>query len=66
MRQIGARLVDTFDGVVLGRGAEAQSLDLREDEPHPMGALLAVLKFPQGGCVSVILSLDESGEIVGV
>ncbi len=34
MRQIGARLIDTFEGVVLGCWAEAQSPDLREDEPQ--------------------------------
>ena len=66
MLAIQARLVQIGEGVFLRLGAFAEAFDLREDEPHPVGLLLAFANFLQRLFVgSAVLRLDEMVERIG-
>jgi hypothetical protein len=63
MGQVGAGLVEIGDGVPLRGGGAAQPGDLREDEPHPVAALVAGVQLLEGLLVDALLSVDEAGQI---
>lgn len=68
MSQIRNCLIPRFDGKVLGNGAVGETFYLREDEPHPVRSLLALLQFPQSTFVGLTPGLggEEAGEVVRV
>ena len=51
------------DGVVGGGGAGAEPGDLREDEPHPVAALVAVVDLGEGLGVVVAVAVAEALEV---
>ena len=65
MGEVRARLVETTDAVVDGRRALAQTSDLREHEPHPVGPLAAASQLGEGGRIRAagVLRLDEPLEV---
>src|SRR6185437_5827049 len=66
MREIRTRLILRRDGKAPGSGAVAQARDLREDEPHPMAALLARRKLAANLREDRLLRRDEALQIVDV
>jgi hypothetical protein len=63
--EVGGGFVEAGDGEALGGGARAETLNLEEDEPHPVGALLAGKEFGPGGRVGGLLGFEEAVEVVG-
>src|SRR5262249_36202932 len=63
MRQIGARLVDRGDAVMLRGAAAAEAAKLREDEPDPVAALGAIAQFGEHGVVHAVLGIDKAPQI---
>lgn len=59
VREIGAGFVKGGQRIALAHGAHAQPGDLREHEPHPMGALVAGAEFGEGGRVDGGLGGEE-------
>ena len=55
-----------LDGEFDGGGAAAESVDLREDEPHPVGLFLASAEFVEDIGVDGGLGVQEALEIVWV
>ncbi len=66
MLQVGPRLIEVADRIALRHRAEPESGDLREDEPHPVAALVACFQLLQGLRVSGALSVHEPCEIEGI
>ena len=64
MLQIGLRLVEIADGVILRCGAVSKPLNLRKDIPHPMTALAAALDLAQRCIIVARLTLQETIEII--
>ena len=63
VRQIGGGLGARGDGVALRAVARAEAGDLREDEPHPVAALLAGGELGAHLLVDQILRVDEALQI---
>mgnify|MGYP003137320894 CR=1 FL=1 len=59
VREIGAGFVKGAKRIALAHGAHAEPGDLGEDEPHPMGTLLAGAEFGEGGVVDGGLGGEE-------
>jgi hypothetical protein len=66
MLQVGPRLIQAADRVALRHRAAPKAGELREDEPHPMAALVARPQLLQGLIVAALLRLDEAREIKGL
>src|ERR1700730_14662388 len=61
-----ARGSDRGSALFAGQRTEPQPLDLREDEPHPVGFLAAVPQFGADLAVNRVLGSDKSLEVVRV
>jgi hypothetical protein len=59
MGEISERLVHRADGEMLRHRTVAQSLDLREDEPHPVRPLRACHQFGEGGPIDGLLACTK-------
>lgn len=66
MAEVGDGFLAGGDGELAGCGAAAEAGDLREDEPHPVGAFAAGPKFFEDVGVDGVLSLEEAVEVVGI
>src|SRR5512140_3302187 len=66
MAKVALRLVQALDGIEPCRRAVPQSIDLREDIPHPVRALLAASHLLQSALVDAFLRAEEAVEIVGI
>jgi len=66
--EVRLRLVAPGDAVSLGHRAVAKALELREDEPHPVRALLAGAQLVKGAFVDAVggLGVDEALQVVRV
>ena len=63
MLQVGPRLVVTADAKILRIDTVAQTLELREDEPNPVGAFAAVFYLTQGLCIVLLLRHEKAIEV---
>ena len=65
MGDVRARLVETTDAVVDGGRALAQTSDLREHEPHPVGPLATTTQLGESCRIRAagVLRLDEPLEV---
>ena len=63
MRQVGTRLVEAGDAIVLGHVTAAQAAQLREHIPHPVAALGADTQLVEGLLIIALLRLDEARQI---
>ena len=63
MSKVGLRLGPRPDCVALRHCAEAQSFDLREDEPHPMALLSARREFFDDPVINAVLTVYEAVEV---
>ena len=66
MREVRVGLFDALDCVVLGGGTECQSVELREDVPHPVRTLPAGRDLRERVCLLVHLRLHEAAQVVRV
>ncbi len=66
MFEVRPGFLDAFDRVALRGRAERQSVELREDVPHPVRALLSAGDFRERSFVIVLLRPDEPAEVVWV
>src|SRR5262245_33673726 len=66
MLEVRPRFLEPLDCVVPGNRAETQPVDLWEDVPHPVRALLSTGELPQRLFVVLLLRPDETFEVVGV
>jgi len=64
--EVGAGFGEVGDGEALGHRGGAEALDLGEDEPHPVGALLAGGELGVGLLVGGGLGVEESLEVEGI
>ncbi len=62
--QVIGRLYGAGDGKPLRHGARSKAPDLREDKPHPVGALLARRQLGTSLLVGGGLRVDESLEVM--
>ncbi len=62
--EVGTRLVERLDRVVLGGRAAPEARDLRKDEPDPMAGLAAAPQLLEHAVVDARLRLPESTEVV--
>ncbi len=60
MSQVSPCLLNRRDGIVTCGGGAPQTCDLREYEPHPVGALRALPQFRQHSSETGILRLNEA------
>jgi len=66
MSEIGARLVEGADAIELRHRGAAEAAQLREDEPHPVAALLARLQLAKRDFEDRRLRRHESLEVEGI
>ena len=66
MGEVGGGFVERGDGVGAGGGAGAEAVELREDEPDPVGGLAVVAEFGEDFFVDGGLGGEEALEVVGV
>ena len=59
MREVVRGFLDGVQCVPLGHWASAETMDLREDEPHPVGCLSARFQFRQDAVIDGLLSQNE-------
>ena len=64
MREVIRGILDGVQCEPLGHRAPSEALDLREDEPHPMGRLPARFQFCANAVIAGLLSQDEVVEHV--
>jgi len=64
--EVGGGFVEGLDGEALGNGAEAEALDLGEDEPDPVGGFALVAEFGEDFGVDGGLGVEEALQVVGV
>ena len=64
--EVGGGFGERGDGVGAGRGAGAEALDLREDEPDPVGGLVLLAELAEDFGVDGGLGGEEALEVVGV
>ena len=63
--QIGGGFSEAFDGVKAGRGAMAEAVNLRKNEPHPVPLLPPGAEFVQSGGIGVLLGGEKAVEVYG-
>src|SRR5438552_9568859 len=66
MLEIGARLLERGDAIILSGRAEPEACELREDEPHPVALLGSGLELGEGGVDDALLGIEKTLEIVGI
>ena len=66
MLKIGAGFVERGKSEISRGGAEAEALDLRENEPHPVGSFAAGAEFAYDIIVNVVLRIEKTLQVVGI
>ena len=66
MLEIGTGFVERGDGEVARSGAEAEALDLWEDEPHPVRGFVAGAELVNDVIVNIVLSVEKTLQVVGI
>lgn len=66
MLKIGAGFFERGDGEMARGGAEAEALNLWEDEPHPVGSFAAGGEFADDVVVNVGLRVEKTLQVVGI
>jgi hypothetical protein len=61
--EVSLSLIERRNGVLLRHEARPEALNLRKNEPHPMGSFVSAPKLRKNAIIDRVLCLDESAKV---